>query len=120
MNVEHYRKRLLELERTLSRDVERERAAGREQTADSSRDTADDSVADETASEEFGQAQRDSDVLSEVRAALQRIDNETYGRCLVDGGAIEESRLEAVPWTRYCLRHESASEQRLGDRRSTM
>ncbi len=120
MNVEHYRARLLDLERTLSSDVEHESAAGRAQTADSSRDAADASVADETASEEFTEAERDSDALSEIRDALKRIDDGTYGKCVVDGGAIEEKRLDAIPWTQYCLRHAKASEQRLNDRRSTM
>jgi RNA polymerase-binding transcription factor DksA len=42
----------------------------------------------------------------QVREALGRVAAGTFGTCVVDGGPIEEARLEAVPWTPYCLKHE--------------
>jgi len=42
---------------------------------------------------------------SEIRAALEKIENGTYGTCEVDGGAIEEDRLEANPAARTCKAH---------------
>jgi len=50
-------------------------------------------------------------VLSEVRAALQRINDGTYGRCVIDGGPIEEKRLQSIPWTPYCLKHQQELEE---------
>jgi len=50
-------------------------------------------------------------LLSEVEDALKRIDQGTYGRCIVDGEPIPEKRLEAIPWTRYCVKHEQQIEQ---------
>ena len=44
-------------------------------------------------------AETDSAILAQVRAALARIADGTYGRCTVDGGPIDEKRLESVPWT---------------------
>ncbi len=44
--------------------------------------------------------------LAEIDAALQRIDDGTYGRCEFDGKAISDERLEAVPATRYCVDHQ--------------
>ncbi|CAN5609799.1 hypothetical protein BH24ACT14_BH24ACT14_05560 [soil metagenome] len=44
--------------------------------------------------------------LAEVDAALQRIDEGTYGLCKVDGKPIPDERLEAVPATRYCVQHQ--------------
>jgi RNA polymerase-binding transcription factor DksA len=38
--------------------------------------------------------------LKQVRAALQRIQDGTYGVCIDCGRRIEPARLEAVPWTR--------------------
>jgi RNA polymerase-binding transcription factor DksA len=40
-------------------------------------------------------------VLKQVRDALVRVrvDNGTFGPCLVDGRPIEEKRLDDVPWT---------------------
>ena len=57
------------------------------------------------ASEEFTEAEHSADVLKQVRAALNRVTDGTFGTCVVDGGPIEEQRLEAVPWTPYCLKH---------------
>jgi DnaK suppressor protein len=116
MNVEEYRQQLLDLEARLSNRAEREREQAREQVIDVPRDTAGDSVADEGESEDFAEAELDATVLQQVRDALQRIADGTFGRCVVDGEPIEPTRLEAVPWTPYCMKHqklrEAASQQR--------
>ncbi len=41
--------------------------------------------------------------LVEVEAALERLDNGTYGTCEVCGELIAIERLEALPETRMCL-----------------
>ena len=110
MNVQEYQQRLLEIETRLSTRIARRREQAREQVVDSARDTADDSVADEGESEDFTEAELDATVLEQVRDALKRIDDGTFGRCAVDGGPIEAKRLEAVPWTPYCLKHQTLLE----------
>lgn len=45
--------------------------------------------------------------LNEVRAALDRIENETYGICEVCGKEIEKNRLEANPSAKTCKTHMS-------------
>ena len=112
VNTPHYKQRLTDLERDISERLERGTALGREQTADSSRDIGDASTADEAASEDFAEAELDSTVLQQVRDALGRIDAGEFGRCVVDGGPIEESRLDAMPWTPYCLKHQMELEER--------
>ena len=47
---------------------------------------------------------RESSLLRNVRAALRRIDNESYGVCLHCEEEISPKRLNAVPWTPYCIR----------------
>jgi DnaK suppressor protein len=42
-------------------------------------------------------------LLHEIDAALQRIENGTYGTCVVCGKPIGEERLEAVPWATLCI-----------------
>lgn len=42
---------------------------------------------------------------NEVLAALARIDDGSYGTCKVDGGPIEDERLEADPTATTCLEH---------------
>ena len=110
MNVQHYKDRLLDLEKTLSARTGRAIADGRGEFIDSAHDVGDSSVADEAASAEFTEADRDSTQLKLVRDALARVDSGTFGTCIVDGGPIEEKRLDAVPWTPYCLKHEQLLE----------
>lgn len=47
---------------------------------------------------------RESRLLREVRAALKRIDEGSYGICVYTGEEINLKRLEAVPWTAFCLK----------------
>jgi RNA polymerase-binding transcription factor DksA len=41
--------------------------------------------------------------LQLVEDALKRFSNGTYGVCVVCGRAIDAARLEAIPYTPYCL-----------------
>lgn len=110
MNLQEYKRRLLDLERRLSDRTIHAPEDARAQAMDSPGDAADASVAEEAESEEFAEAQLDGAVLQQVRDALRRIDDGTFGRCVVDGEPIEEKRLEAVPWTPYCLKHQEQLE----------
>jgi DnaK suppressor protein len=110
VNIEDYRRRLLTREEELVERVGREIGTARE-TREDQGDVGDASVADELKEEYFATAETDSAVLAQVRAALKRIDDGTFGRCVVDGGAIEERRLQAVPWTPYCLEHQQELEE---------
>src|SRR6266567_2889779 len=51
-------------------------------------------------------------LLTEVEAALKRIEDGTYGRCVVCGQPIPEKRLEAIPWAALCVKDEALLEQR--------
>ncbi len=106
MNVETYRQRLLALEERLSARAAADGDRARDHVFDLPADTGDMAVADEAASEDFTAAELDATILQQVRDALRRIDDGTYGRCLVDGGPIETMRLDAVPWAAYCIKHQ--------------
>jgi len=99
MNIQLYKRRLLDLEKTLSARIAQQGDQGRREFIDSALDVGDASVADEAAAEEFTEAEHNSDVLHQVRDALGRVQDGTFGTCIVDGRPIEEPRLEAVPWT---------------------
>jgi RNA polymerase-binding transcription factor DksA len=49
--------------------------------------------------------------LAEIEAALKRIDDGTYGTCVVGGEQIDEARLDAMPWASLCIDHARAREQ---------
>jgi DnaK suppressor protein len=115
LNLDHFRRRLLDLEKELTRrlgqEVEIARSSGDEQF-----DAGDLARADEMKEEYFTRAGTDAAILAQVRAALQRIDEGTYGKCGVDGEPIDLKRLESVPWTLYCLKHQLELEARAGVR----
>lgn len=46
---------------------------------------------------------RESKLLKEVQAALNRIDEGTFGVCLRCEEEIPEKRLRALPWAAYCV-----------------
>jgi RNA polymerase-binding transcription factor DksA len=120
MNIQHYKQRLLDLEKTLSAHIGQEADRGRGEFIDSAHDVGDASVADALASEDFAEAEHDADVLQQVRDALGRVADGTFGTCTVDGEPIEEQRLEAVPWTPYCLKHAQRLETAASSRTPTM
>jgi RNA polymerase-binding transcription factor DksA len=47
--------------------------------------------------------QNEEQVLSEISGALDRLDQGTFGRCEECQGAIPRARLQALPYTRYCV-----------------
>ena len=47
--------------------------------------------------------ERDTKKLTQIGAALKRIDDGDFGICLDCGEAISPKRLTAVPWAGYCL-----------------
>ena len=120
MNIEDYKRRLRELEVSLTRRTARGRDAARDQVSDTAWDSGDASVADEARTEAFTEAELDAAVLQQVHDALQRIEDGTFGRCVVDGGPIEEKRLQAVPWTPYCLKHQQLLEHAAQPRTPTL
>ena len=110
MNVQHYKQRLLDLEKSLSARTGRAAAEARGELIDVAHDVGDASSAEEVASEQFTEAEQRSAMLQQVRDALTRVDAGTFGSCIVDGGPIEEKRLDAMPWASYCLKHEQMRE----------
>jgi DnaK suppressor protein len=47
---------------------------------------------------------RESHLLRNVKGALRRMDDGSYGTCLHCEEEISPKRLEAVPWAAYCIR----------------
>ena len=110
INTQHYKKRLLELEEKLTHQTNRDLENGRDDLIDTPGDAGDKSVADVAVDSDFTQAELNSEILQQVQDALRRIEDDTFGKCLVDGGPIEAKRLDAVPWTPYCLKHQTLLE----------
>jgi DnaK suppressor protein len=112
VNTDDYRKRLLELELEITERIAKRVEDARELADDAPVSAGDRSVDDEIADEQLTEAELDWRRLRQVRDALQRVDEGTYGRCAVDGQPIDDKRLQAVPWTVYCRDHQQQIEER--------
>lgn len=101
----------------LSRSVSVSQEHGRSAVEDYPQDTAE--RANILASKElfFAHSSQGRRLLKMVSEALERVENGSYGQCASCEGEINSKRLEAVPWTRYCLRCQERLEQQLADRR---
>jgi DnaK suppressor protein len=112
VDIEHFKQRLVETEREILERLGPEIDTARV-TRDEVGDAGDIAQAGLLKEEYFAVAETDSAILAQVRAALRRIADGTFGTCVVDGGPIEDKRLEAVPWTPYCLKHQEELEATL-------
>src|SRR4030088_3265329 len=54
---------------------------------------------------------RDSNMLRQVKGALARVADGSYGVCLHCDEDIKTKRLDAVPWTKYCIRCQEAADR---------
>jgi RNA polymerase-binding protein DksA len=83
------------------------------QSPGSTEDTAQDSAADnhlaDTATETLDREidstleENSENVLAAIDAALKRIEEGTYGKCVNCGKEIGEERLVALPWATLCI-----------------
>ncbi|MBE3559901.1 MAG: TraR/DksA C4-type zinc finger protein [Ktedonobacteraceae bacterium] len=48
---------------------------------------------------------------NEIQAALRRIEEGTYGRCIECGQPIAEKRLEVLPWASLCIKDQERLER---------
>ena len=51
----------------------------------------------------LGLMESERKIVTDIDAALNRIDEGYYGICLITGQPIEEPRLEIKPWAKYCI-----------------
>jgi DnaK suppressor protein len=110
LDTQPYQRILLAEEERLSGIVEQTVNSARGSADGPVKDWSDEGVTDESGGELFAEADTESKTLKQVRDALKRIENGTFGQCLADGKQISEKRLNAIPWAPYCLNHEKELE----------
>jgi DnaK suppressor protein len=103
MNLKHLEPRLRVKEHELLSTLASLEAEARASGETGVRDSTDDAMSSESTSESLEAAAVLSMTLEEVRDALQRLARADYGKCTLCGRPIEPSRLQAIPWTPYCL-----------------
>lgn len=103
MNSEQLHQLLLAKEQELVEEISRFRNDARESRSAEVEDPIDQVTSSETKAAAFQESSLAAETLKQVRAALDRMRDGTYGKCLDCGRPIEAARLDAVPWTPYCL-----------------
>ena len=73
-------------------------------------DPMDDALAQQETHRIAGERERDTRMLHEIDAALDRVKNKVYGQCERCDCLIKEARLVVVPWARFCLPCQSLAE----------
>lgn len=87
--------------------------------ADWTQDSADRSVISLSKESLFERGSQRRTVLRLIEAALKRITDGSFGVCVGCGDDIQSRRLEALPWTQFCLRCQGELEQEIGTTLST-
>ncbi len=107
-DLETFRKLLLEYRRVLVGDLNHMEEGALRRTKDNAATLDISNFADlgsDYFEQEFtiGLLENSEATLREIDAALQRIEDRTYGVCEESGDPIRKARLRAIPWARLCI-----------------
>jgi DnaK suppressor protein len=102
MNTAIFKQRLLAKQQELLERIASSGREAREARSAEVEDPIDEVTSSDLKAGAFAVSTIEAKTLEQVRAALQRIEDGTYGKCMDCGRQIEPARLEAVPWTPYC------------------
>ena len=111
--LDYYRKKLQTRREELIRTIARTEQEGREADEDPTVDLADKAANSYTKEFLFGQTHNDRAILQLVEDALGRIKDGSFGECVSCHEELQQKRLEAVPWTRYCITCQEKKEKGL-------
>ena len=110
-DVESYRQRLQEHRQELMNLYRNDVRAGQESADEGTEDIVDRANNSYNRELMFALSDAERNKLLQVDKALTRIEEGSYGKCLNCGTLIGEKRLQAVPWTRYCIDCKELAEQ---------
>jgi len=83
------------------------------------KDSADRCVTSLSKDSLFERSSQRRTTLRLIEAALRRIAEGCFGVCVACGDVIQDRRLEALPWTKFCLRCQQVIEQEAVENVST-
>ena len=111
--LDHFRKKLLTKKEELYRMVSKTEQYGREADEESSQDVADKAASSYTKEFLFSHSSIERSIMQLVDEALARVEGGSFGVCIACESAIQARRLEAVPWSRYCISCQEKQEEGL-------
>jgi DnaK suppressor protein len=102
-SLRRYEEKLLQQRQLLEHATLTAVEQGRETAMDDTQDVADQAVLSYQKELLFSQGTNGHSQLALIRLALERIKEGNYGECVHCGTQIGVKRLEALPWTPYCI-----------------
>lgn len=112
-DFEALRNRLLEQRLEIVNLYKQDVRAGQESADDGTEDIVDRANNSYNRELMFSISDAERGMLLQIEDALSRINAGTYGRCANCGNAIHPLRLQAVPWTRFCIDCQELAEKGL-------
>jgi RNA polymerase-binding transcription factor DksA len=114
--LEMYKRRLLDLKARLSGDLGSVLSAGfsgeKGTRSRSGGDEADQGNEHWDAELALSLSQNSKETLQLINEALKRIEDGSYGICVGTGNKIAKARLDAIPYTPYCVEYAAQLERR--------
>jgi DnaK suppressor protein len=82
--------------------------------AEAAQDSADQCVISLSKEALFERSSQRRTVLGLIEAALKRIADGSFGTCVGCGNEVQDQRLQALPWTQFCLQCQGELEEKIG------
>lgn len=111
--LEPLRTRLMEHRQEIHSLYNKDVRAGQESTDEGTEDIVDRANAAYNREFMFSLSDAERQILLQIEDALRRMDDGSYGRCSACGNSIAIRRLEAIPWTRFCIDCQELAEKGL-------
>lgn len=111
-DLDRYKQILQEKRDTLIEKARRTRDERKAAVPEGGEDYVDDAVTSYTREFLLSLSDLDRRTLNMVMEALERIEDGTYGVCLLSGEEISIKRLDAVPWARYTVQAQESIERK--------
>lgn len=100
---QQYEDALRKKQQELFDSFDRDKAAGNAQPDDGIQDLADKAASAYSKELNFSLSDAERQLLMLIEEAFNRMKNGTYGVCSNCSATIGEKRLQAVPWTPFCI-----------------
>jgi DnaK suppressor protein len=100
---QQYEDALRTKQRQLLDSYQRDKAAGNAQPDDGIQDLADKAASAYSKELNFSLSDGERNLLMAIEEAFNRMKEGTYGVCTNCNNTIGEKRLQAVPWTSFCI-----------------
>ena len=111
MKNEEYRSLLEKREEDLLEEIEKHQTEAREMTDQTAAEPMERMVNLEGRDTLLRHNDADFQELTEVRGAMERLADGSFGKCVDCGEEIPAARLAAIPWTQRCVKDQEKHDQ---------